>query len=358
MGTLMALRKALRSIRSGVALVLWVSAGFLHAQEALPVEQVDVVEFGQSRLVGEVKYLDRGKLYFKTDATDTIAINWADVKTLSTARHLRVERRNGKVGFGSFLPGAEDKRLAFNRGDDVEYAALEDVVAFEPIEATMWDRLDVSASLGYAFAKSTGVEQVDVALVLDHDSERRSRRLSIAGQSSKSSEQQRSMRRTIDYTTLRLTDSPFFWGWRSEYQDNDAIDLDFRVLGALLGGRDYYPRPNQRLRGIAGVALTEERSSGSASRANSELVIGGIVDWYQFSSPELDLTSSLLLYPSITDFGRLRSQFDVALRWEIYEDLFWRLSFYHTFDSDPPARSDGGSSVRDNGVTMGLGWTW
>ncbi|MEZ5557685.1 MAG: DUF481 domain-containing protein [Pseudomonadales bacterium] len=318
-----------------------------------------MVEFGQSRMVGEVKYLERGKLYFKSDATGTIAIDWADVTVLVTASNLRMEERDGRIAFGSLAPGAAPAHLLVVGEGEVHERSTGEIVAFEPIETGFLERLDVDLSVGYSLAKSTEVEQLDLAANIEFDTEENSRRLSLLAQSSDSQAGVRSSRRNLEYLSLRRKNAPFIWGWMGNFEDNDALDLDFRVLGALVAGRDFYPTPNRRFRSIAGIAVSQEGFDDGKEQTSTELLIGGLLDWYRFRSPELDLSSSLIVYPSLTEAGRWRSRFDVTLRWEIYDDLFWRLSFYDDYDSDSPEDSGtGGSSLNDFGISTGLGWNW
>ena len=75
--------------------------------------------------------------------------------------------------------------------------------------------------------------------------------------------------------------------------------------------------------------------------------------------PLLDLTTTLAVIPSITELGRVRVGFDTTLEWEIYDDLYWRLTFFDDFDTD--ARSDDAESDQaenDYGITTSIGWTW
>ena len=56
-----------------------------------------------------------------------------------------------------------------------------------------------------------------------------------------------------------------------------------------------------------------------------------------------------------TDSGRLRTQLDVNLRWELINDLFWDLNYYNTYDSDPPS---GAESTSDYGIVTSIGWSF
>lgn len=128
---------------------------------AVSADKTDIVEFGASRMVGEVKGMERGKLRLKTDATDTIDIDWAEVTALVTGQYLRIETRDGKFVYASLQPGAADKHLAL-AGAGIQEIHMDDVAALEPIKATFWERLSIDTSLGYSYAKSNDVTQLNI----------------------------------------------------------------------------------------------------------------------------------------------------------------------------------------------------
>jgi hypothetical protein len=73
-----------------------------------------------------------------------------------------------------------------------------------------------------------------------------------------------------------------------------------------------------------------------------------------FDSPKTSLTTSLTLYPSLTDTGRVRADLDVALRHELVADLFFELNFYGSHDSRPPENGE----KSDYGFVTGLGYSF
>ena len=74
---------------------------------------------------------------------------------------------------------------------------------------------------------------------------------------------------------------------------------------------------------------------------------------WNFSTPELDFSVNVTLYPSITDSGRFRSDTDIRLSWEIVEDLF--VGFSGWASTDNKAESD---KKVDYGITTELGWEY
>ena len=61
----------------------------------------DVVVFDNGdRLTGEIKSLERGRLRFKTEATDTISIEWDNVAFLSSDQNIQIETYEGRRYLG------------------------------------------------------------------------------------------------------------------------------------------------------------------------------------------------------------------------------------------------------------------
>ena len=61
------------------------------------------------------------------------------------------------------------------------------------------------------------------------------------------------------------------------------------------------------------------------------------------------------VFPSITQWGRVRANFTADAKWEIIRDFFIGLELYTSFDGEPAAAEIGGSEI-DYGIrtTVGL----
>ena len=95
---------------------------------------------------------------------------------------------------------------------------------------------------------------------------------------------------------------------------------------------------------IADGGSTEDSIEGQASLE---------MEWFRYDEPELDFSTKLDVIPNLSDFGRVRAGLDVSLKWEIVSDLFWELTFYNSFDSDPPAVD---AEKNDYGIITSVGW--
>jgi hypothetical protein len=102
---------------------------------------------------------------------------------------------------------------------------------------------------------------------------------------------------------------------------------------------------------VGAQVLTEEDSLGTQTDSVEGFVAMRFKTW-QFDSPELDWTANVQIYPGITETGRVRSDFDTKLSWEIWGDFFWNINAYGSFDNE--SNEDG--SDFDYGITTGIDW--
>jgi hypothetical protein len=123
-------------------------------------EKSDVVVFDTgTRMIGEVKALERGKLRFKTEATDTIEIEWEHVDTVTTGQTLEVELQRGLIFYGSLEAAAQPGMIKVVGPAATTELDMNRVVRITPIKATFWKRLDGSFSLGFSYTKASDIAQ-------------------------------------------------------------------------------------------------------------------------------------------------------------------------------------------------------
>ena len=70
-------------------------------------------------------------------------------------------------------------------------------------------------------------------------------------------------------------------------------------------------------------------------RMNIEGLLNGKYQLFVYDHPKVSFQTSLNIFPGITDFGRIRSNLNSYLDWEIFLDFYWVLSFYFSYDNKP-----------------------
>ncbi len=325
----------------------------------------DVVVFDNGdRLTGEVKSLDRGKLRFKTEATDTISIEWDNVAFLSSDQNIQVETYDGRRYLGHLNLSPTIKTMNVQVGDESLDLDASHVVLMTPIEDKLLERIDGDITAGYNFTKASAVEQLQLGLNLEYQTEIRIYALSLDStltSSDTTGDDQESSQRislSLDYKRLwpnRWLVSGFLKGDR-----NDELGIDLRTSVGGGGGRILTQSNHSRLLLESGLMLSHENlapGENPLDEADANDSVEAFVsmdwDWYRYDSPELDLSSALEVIPSLTESGRVRAEFEIAFKWEIIHDLFWQISLYNSFDNRPVVE---GAEKNDYGVVTSIGY--
>ena len=76
---------------------------------------------------------------------------------------------------------------------------------------------------------------------------------------------------------------------------------------------------------------------------------------YLLYKPKISMSINAAAYPSFTDAGRIRSDVNVSLSYEIFNDFTLSGSYYNNFDSKP---SSADALKEDWGFTATIGYTF
>lgn len=340
------------------ALVLGAALLVLSATvQAAPKTDILVFQNGD-RLTGEVKGLERGKLSFKTDATGTISVEWDKVASVQTDQYLEVELSDGRRHFGrASLEQPEGKlKLRVGSGSNIREVPLVEVVRVAPIEQGGFiDRLDGYVTAGYDYTKSSSVQQITFTGGLSSRDEKRQWAIDSSATLISQSGQDDSNRYNISAYNRRFLANRWFVQGFGSFDGNDELGIDLRTtLGAAYGR---FLRQDQKTdwAAYAGLAVTRENFSEQPTNESVEGVLGTQYWFFRYNAPEASLNATWNLFPSLTESGRVRSEAQINARYELVSDLFFQLSFYGSYDSEPGA---GAESKSDYGVTTSLGYSF
>jgi len=319
------------------------------------VAKTDVVIIDNGdRLTGEVKSLERGKLRFKTAATDTISIEWDDVARLTSSQNIQVETEGGDRYLGQLVAHSDDRQVVVKTVSGLKILDAEHIVFMNPIEEKGIERFDGDITAGFNFAKASEVKQAQLGLELEARTETRLFGLDVSSVISDSADNDSSQRHSLALTYTRLRPERWFTGVIVGLERNDELGLDLRTSVGAGGGRYLRQTNSTTLSLTGGLQLSRENVAGNLEDEDTLEAFATLAwDWFRYDTPELDFSTNLQIIPNLTDTGRVRAELDVSMKWEMVEDLFWQLEFYDSYDSDPVVP---GAEDNDYGVITSLGW--
>ena len=140
-------------------------------------------------------------------------------------------------------------------------------------------------------------------------------------------------------------------------ESNEELNLDLRTSLSVGARRQGIQTNSMLLNTLTGLAVNQEQyTTEEGSSSSVEVVLQVAFEKFSFDTPEIDVKTSLTLLPNLTDWGRIRLEFDLKLRRELVKDFFLDLTAYESYDSNPGGAA--GSSNNDWGFTTSLGWSF
>lgn len=323
---------------------------------ALPTHaQNDVVVFTNGdRLTGEIRGLDQGQLQFKSPETQTIDVRWDLVSQLTSPRTYQVSLVNRQRLVGTLADGAGKSTLRVATSSGATDVPILRVARIRLIGSSWLDRIDMSIDAGYSLSKANSVTQTNLGYNLQYRSDKRL--VSLAVNASRSGSEGSPNSITTDSTLAwrRLVEGAV---WNpvtiGQLQRNDELGIGrLSTIGAGLG-RWISETSTSSSSFMGGLAYAREYDVGSSTADDAlEGMIGLNLDWFRFGRPELDVSTSILLFNQLAKPHSSRGNLNVDFYWKLVNDFYWRFSIYYSYygDASPTASST------DYGVTASLGW--
>jgi len=335
----------LAGIPAAVVLLLLASAPSLKAQEFLIHTNGDSIN-------AEIKGFERGKLTYEIPGSSSASIEFAKVATLGSPEDWDIELSEQRRLFGSILPGSESGTVRIVTVSDTVDVAISDIVGMTNVNKGLWSRFGGYLELGFNYAKANNATNLNFATKIDYRAPKWLFGLSLDSRFQKQDDADSFKRNQGTFFVNYLLPKTWYVGAFTTLEQNQQLDLDLRFLLGAVGGRDFIQSNRVEWNWMAGILRNREEYTGLEATTSAEALLGTRFSWFTFGSFENDLTSSLFVYPSLTESERVRVDFDISYRQDLFGDLYLRFSFYDQYDSRPPP----GADENDFGTTLAVGW--
>jgi hypothetical protein len=311
------------------------------------------------RVTGEILELEYGLLRLETDDMGTINIEWSAIASIDSQYTFDVQRAGGRQYAGVIATSEDGEELVIRDENGEESVPFSSVVRVTELETGFWQRVSGSMSVGFNYTKSTGIRTSSINISSQYQAEQLKATLDISAYETSSPDTEPSARENLTSTVQFQRERPSFLMLLNSLERNDELGIDARLTTG--GGLARYIAQDQdsELMLFAGAVANQEWTNDEAesidaddSQQSLEGVLGASWRIFRFNDPQVSLASTAYLYPSLTEQGRHRGTLDVSLRREIISDLFFDISLYESYDSDPPS----GGETTDYGIVTSLGY--
>ena len=338
----------------------------LSASALLAANDILVLKNGD-RITGEVKKLERGVVHIDAEYGDNIfIIDWEEVERIESQSHFVVETSKGDRTSGSIRmdPDSTSRILVEEQGEQL---ALEqdEVVGMKPVDEGFWGRFGASVDFGLSVTKADETRQLNSRASASYLSENWSSEVRVnalrnvrkEADTTKRTELSANYRRALTHLSERW----YGLGFGTFLQSNE-LQLDLRsTVGGGVGS--FIARSNRWLLSVMGGAawtnenfedLVEDPTQAKADQNSGEGF--GAVEWSLFDIGDLEIQTTLAVFPSFTQAGRVRMNFDTDFKWDLPKDLYISVGFTDNYDSSPPEETN--APKNDYIFNTSVGWSY
>jgi hypothetical protein len=173
-----------------------------------------------------------------------------------------------------------------------------------------------------------------------------------ATQTRKDDDPGRDDRAYVEIAYLRYPWQRWFFTTAGRFETNESLGLGLRSqIGGAIGPRLINSNRAQMTLG-AGVVVNDEQGVDVESAQRIEAMLLFRTSYYTYDRPKTNLDVSLHYYPSLSESGRHRVQFDAAVKREVFKHRFASLNGFNTYDSRPPNPA---AATNDVGIVWSIG---
>jgi hypothetical protein len=315
------------------------------------------------RMTCEIKGLSAGVLSVKLKYVQgTIGVQWLEVARLESNQLFVVQTEGGTVYTGKLSAGgtpgerAVKVEVASAPEKEVEISQPQ-VVRLAQTAESFRRRFDGTITTGILYSKGNQSTQYNVASQVEYRRERWSSQASFNSSFASSSGDSVSTRNQADLSSMRLLrwNNWFYSGTGTFLQSSvQGIDLQTTLGGGI--GR-YLRNSNQAsFYVLGGFAWQNARYTSYTVRQSAQNTATALVETelkvFRFKKTDLDI--SAVVFPEISEPGRIRVNTNASYYIKLFSDLSWNFSFYGNWDNQPPPTLSGS----DYGTSSGLSWTF
>ncbi|MCM5661423.1 DUF481 domain-containing protein [Galbibacter mesophilus] len=289
-------------------------------------------------LVGEIKEMKNGVLTIETDYSDSdFKVKWVNIKKINSNQYYLVTLSDGRRLNTSLRTKPSDSATVdlLNSFDETITVPIEDVVYVKALKTSFFSRLSASISLGYNFTKSNNLSQLTVRSTVGYIGDKWGFNGSYNSVRSNQDSVPETHRTDASLGARYFMKHDWFYTLAGDFLANDEQKLKLRSTIKTGIGKYIVHSNRVYFSSGAGLAWNNERFTDAVTpnRNSLEAFLGLELNMFDFD--DISLYSNFTVFPSLTESGRVRTDFSVDLSYDLPLDFFIKVGLTHNFDSKP-----------------------
>ena len=302
-------------------------------------------------IVGELKSLVNGIITMKTPYSDKdFKIEYINVKEIYMDQTFLIYLVNKSHYLGKAKTIGPDMVEIVTDNFTFE-TKKSNIVQLNAIDRKFWSRFTGYIDVGFNLTKANNFSQFSIGSGLNYDSELWNFSVAYNALQTNQDEVDEIKRIEWNVNAQRLIFKEWFAILDVSYLSNTEQALKGRVN--TLGAFGKYIIRTSRLYLGARIGVNyniETYFDESLDKNSTEANIAA--DFNMFEYGDLDLTTSLVLYPSLSENGRFRSDYSIAVKYDLPWDFYIKFDFTLNYDNQPAVEGNDFDYI----FNSGFGW--
>ncbi len=292
---------------------------------------------GNDMLTGELKEMKQNIVTFNTSySNEDFKIKWGEILFIQTSTKYSIALSSSERLSGRLQSRNRDTLEVYNHESLQKVIPISEIVFLRKVDASFWNNLDASLSLGFTFAKANNLSQYNVRSNLGYRTTGWS--ASTSYNHIVSTQNQVLTTQRLDANLIYKHYFPEKWFGLAEvnWLSNTAQNINLRTLSKLGLGR-YLVRNNQLYWGVqSGISYNIESFNVTGELTNNtsaEAFLGTEANLYNIG--DFSLLSRIVAYPSLSESKRWRTDFTFDMKYNLPLDFFINLGLSLNYDNQP-----------------------
>jgi hypothetical protein len=313
-------------------------------------------------MLGEVKTMNRNVVTVETSYSDKdFNIEWNRIQEIFTDTYFLITLSDGSRYNGTIMSNAPGRvSILTDEGDTVD-VNHSDIVYLDDLDKGFWSQLSFSIDFGFELTRANNFMKFTMNSRLGYTAKRWNADAYYNSLFSRQDDANNIDRKDAGISHRYFLPKDWYTLTSVDFLSNTEQLLDLRTT-AKLGMGKFVTHTNKSYWGFAaGVNYNNENffsdTAAVESAPNRQSMEGFIgTELNMFNIGDLDLLTNLTTYPSFTESGRWRVDFNIEARYEMWfdDDFYIKLAYSLNYDNQPVE----GATDTDYILQTGFGWSW
>jgi hypothetical protein len=323
---------------------------FLVSKQGL-AQNDTIVLYNKNQIIGEVKGMDKSVLTIETDYSKAdFKVKWEGINSISTNSSFIITLKDGNRLTGKIKTTDSSYVQILYVDGNSKKVNFESIVFLKPIKTGFIDRLHASADFGFSLTKAQNLKQISLRSAIGYMAENWIADLSFNTLFSNQDKTETIKRKDGGLTFNFLLPKDWYIPASVTFLSNSEQQLDLRLLEKI-GVGNYIIHSNHSYWGVAsGLTFNSEAYYNKPAKKSWEAYVGTELNFY--NSGDLSMVTRLVAYPSLTESGRWRCDFNLDIKYDLPLNFYVKLGVTYNYDNRPVS----GSSNSDYVMQSGIGW--